>query len=129
MEFPDNELKEAAIRAKREGEFIILAVFESLQKRTYEIAAANGFHEDGDVPDNHILKIFSRLVLVHSEVSEILEELRKLEIDWDKVGEECADVIIRMLDLAQSCGIDLGNEVLKKMDKNSRRPYKHGKAF
>lgn len=41
--------------------------------------------------------------------------------------EEMADVVIRILDTASSCGIDLEHEINKKMHKNEGRPFRHGK--
>lgn len=71
--------------------------------------------------------ISQNLMLIVSELSEALESLR--ENDTDNFKEELADVIIRTCDLAGGLNIDLEAEVIKKMDKNSKRLYKHGKKF
>ena len=71
--------------------------------------------------------IAARLMLIVSEVSEALEALRNEKKDSFK--EELADVAIRLGDLCGGIGIDLEKEIIKKMDKNKDRPYKHGKAF
>lgn len=73
------------------------------------------------------------LALIHSEVSEALEEYRqdKMNLYWNSTkpegfGVELADVIIRVCDLAYAKGIDLDTLVILKMAYNSTRPYRHG---
>lgn len=41
--------------------------------------------------------------------------------------EELADVFIRLADLSASLDIDLEHEVMKKMQTNEGRPWRHGK--
>lgn len=43
--------------------------------------------------------------------------------------EELADVVIRVLDLTEYFGWNIGETILAKMSKNSLRPHKHGKRF
>ncbi len=67
------------------------------------------------------------IALMHSELSEALEDLRHGN---DKhVGSELADCVIRVMDFCEARGIDLEQEMLKKIKKNKKRPYKHGKKF
>ncbi len=68
-----------------------------------------------------------KLLLVHSEVSEAAEALRIDDIDNFK--EELADIIIRLLDITGSIGVDIEDEMRKKMAVNEKRAYKHGKRF
>lgn len=68
-----------------------------------------------------------KIALVHSEVSEWLEAVRKG--DAQNEAEEMADAVIRILDYAGQHGIDLGVAIEAKMLKNYARPYKHGKGF
>jgi NTP pyrophosphatase (non-canonical NTP hydrolase) len=68
-----------------------------------------------------------KLMLIVSELSEGLEGLR--HGDWSNFKEELADVAIRLGDLSGGLSIDLETEIAAKMDKNSKRPYKHGKEF
>lgn len=67
------------------------------------------------------------LMLIVSEVGEAQDGLR--HNDDDNFKEELADIVIRTFDLAGGLDIDLQAEIIKKMDKNRNRPYKHGKAF
>lgn len=68
------------------------------------------------------------LCLVHSEVSEALEAYRnnipRGETGW--IGEELADVIIRVFDVCEHLKIDIAKEVAKKHEYNKTRPMRHG---
>jgi NTP pyrophosphatase (non-canonical NTP hydrolase) len=116
-----------------------------LVNASYKNAKGHGFWEDfkiiQDIVDdieygekcdmvNKTLKInaiCTRLSLIHDEVSEAVEGLRKDDIDNFK--EELADVVIRVADLSGGLGIDLEAEIKKKMEINKSRPWKHGKTF
>lgn len=71
--------------------------------------------------------ISARLMLITREVGEAVEALRKGNTDLFK--EELADTVIIIGNLCGELGIDLEEEVKKKMQKNSVRGYKHGKQF
>lgn len=68
------------------------------------------------------------LCLIHSEVSEALEAYRNRIEPGAKgwIGEELADIIIRVYDMAEYLEIDIEEEVKNKFVINLKRPYRHG---
>ncbi|MDD2680262.1 MAG: MazG nucleotide pyrophosphohydrolase domain-containing protein [Candidatus Omnitrophica bacterium] len=68
------------------------------------------------------------IALMHSELSEALEAMRKGG-DKDALAEELADCCIRIFDFCGARKIDLEEALLKKMEYNRGRPYRHGKKF
>ena len=66
-----------------------------------------------------------RLFLIVTELAEAGEDVRKGH--KEHVGEEYADVLIRLVDNAYANGIDLGEQVVRKMHINHNRPFMHGK--
>ncbi len=66
----------------------------------------------------------AKLMLIVSEVSEAVEGFRN--DDKANFEEELADIVIRTLDMASRLDIDIEGSVLKKLEKNSKRSFKHG---
>ncbi len=69
--------------------------------------------------------MLGKLALVHSEVSEAVEAVRKG--DQANFEEEIADIFIRLLDITATVGINIEAAVGAKMAKNELRPIKHSK--
>ncbi|NMP31184.1 nucleotide pyrophosphohydrolase [Thalassotalea sp. M1531] len=60
------------------------------------------------------------LALVASEVGEAINECRG-EKPTEHFGEELADIVLRVIDLAHWQGIDIEQVLLAKIDKNKQR--------
>lgn len=73
------------------------------------------------------------IALMHSELSEALEFLRKSPDAKDDhlpevlgVAAEMADVVIRIMDTAKKRGWNVAEAIIAKTEYNKNRPYKHG---
>jgi NTP pyrophosphatase (non-canonical NTP hydrolase) len=86
--------------------------------------------------DNPNREVGTVLALIHSEISEALEEWRDgrplTEIYTDEKGKPCgfpielADTVIRIVDLCEAKGIDLEAAMRVKQAYNETRPNRHG---
>lgn len=59
---------------------------------------------------------------LYGEVAEAYDAYRKKK---DDLGEELADVAIYLMGLAEMLGFDLEDEILNKVEKNTKRVYKN----
>lgn len=81
--------------------------------------------------EDQVNQILAKMMLIDSEVSELMESYRK-EHGSQMITEEIVDVLIRLLDLyvaLQDYGIvehDVGEVLSDKMRTNAARPKKHG---
>lgn len=95
----------------------------------HAISKNNGFWDD----EVNIHFLLSKIALLQSEGSELLEAIRK-EQGQERILDECADVFIRLVDLfqgmKQSGWLDqdasLDKAIADKIRVNASRPRKHG---
>ena len=96
----------------QKGRGLKMVDLNKLQKDIYQNKVNKGFN---------ITDINKELCLTYGEVAEAYEAWRKKK---DDLGEELADVAIYLLGLSEILGIDLEEEIQKKVYKNSKREYK-----
>jgi NTP pyrophosphatase (non-canonical NTP hydrolase) len=103
---------------------------DALSALLHETAIEKGFWNS---PKN--FDVFgNKLALIHSEVTEVLEAMRKNK-GSEKIVEEMSDILIRTLDLYASmrnAGFvehSLDEVLFSKIEKNKVRPALHGNLF
>lgn len=121
---------------------------KEIQKRVHELSRAKGWY------DGAPLNVPEKLALIHSEISESLEDVRKPSAKLAELGyegpkpcgfpSEISDALIRIADLCGAQALDLAGAVLLLLDLsaklgidveemveikhayNKTRPYRHG---
>ena len=104
---------------------------DTLCRNAHAIACEKGFWQDDRDP-------LAVLALIHSEVSEALEDIRdgkplhQLEFEEGTgkptgVPAELADIIIRVLDACGAWGINIEEAIRAKVVYNQTRPKLHGR--
>jgi hypothetical protein len=125
---------------------VFIEAFKAIQNEVHQTAKSKGWWDDrlalmevagmNDLGEFAEKAIKSQMIaLMHSELSEGLEGLRKDLTDdkcpeFDMLTVELADTFIRMLDFAAGFNLPLAEAVIAKMQMNTTREHLHGgKAF
>ena len=110
-----------------EQEFFV-ASWRTLAQAAHDNAKAKGFWDN-------IRSIPAWLAEVHGELSEILgaaklgnPESKKIP-GFTQIEEECADVVLRMMDTGEGLGFRIAEALVAKMSYNETRERLHGKEF
>jgi hypothetical protein len=83
-----------------------------IQQKVYHNKVVKGFN---------VTDVNLEFCYLYGELSEAFEAHRK---NLPDMGEELADVAIYLLGLSQILGVDLEQEILKKVAKNEQREYR-----
>lgn len=105
---------------------------EGMSKNIHEITVRKGFWEGLDEKDPFPFLAY-KLAMIHSEVTETLEAVRKDKGD-EEIVLEIADIIIRVLDFYEGlrangeivAQTDLDTVIADKIVINQGRGYRHG---
>lgn len=101
----------------------------------HAVSKSKGFWDDFPTLKERIASIPMKLCLIHSEVSEALEDFRTgadptaKSYEGKKLcgfGSEIADVIIRSMELAEALGIDIQAIIEEKNEYNKTRSFRNG---
>jgi NTP pyrophosphatase (non-canonical NTP hydrolase) len=110
-----------------EQEFFV-ASWRTIAQAVHDNAKAKGFWDgERNAP--------AALAEIHGEVSEILDALKNGDPESTKIpgfncaDEEAADIILRVMDLAEGMGWRVAEALVAKMAYNERRERLHGKKF
>ena len=96
-------------------------VINKLAQDIKELNRKSGWYGEGDLRTS-----ITKIALIHSEISEGLEALRKDLKDShlphrDGLEVELADAVIRILDLASARNLDVGGAIIEKLAYNQIR--------
>lgn len=87
--------------------------FKKLQKDVYQNKVNHGFN---------VTDLNMEFCLAYGELGEAYMAWLKKKED---LGEELADVAIYLMGIAEILGLDLGEEIEHKINKNAKRIYKN----
>ena len=110
-----------------------LTDLDDLAHTLHARAKKKGFYEPMENMEekDYVIFYLKQLAMIHSEVSEVLEAIRKDKGD-DVVVEELADILIRVLDFWAFLNVTgytkkrLSDALNEKIAVNEERPHMHG---
>jgi len=107
---------------------------EELQKMVFEEYELNGYADRWTMDyfiknplEFDLLIDLAEVGLINTEVSELLEDIRSN--DREKWGDECADIVIRVMNFCSRKGINLESHIIGKHGKNLTRGELHGRTI
>lgn len=123
-------------RARGEAKLDISCLpVDLLAEYVHGMAKQKGWWDEYDSLLKREATIPEKLALIHSEVSEVLEEFRNghgprdVRVENGKpegIPIELADIVIRVLDLAAALDINLADAIATKVSYNATRERRHG---
>jgi NTP pyrophosphatase (non-canonical NTP hydrolase) len=116
----------------------LAALLPAAQRSAYEYAASvDLFSGSAEItaahPAGRAYLVATKIALIQSEASEALQEIRSEQTDLDPSARrpndalslELADIVIRVLELAEDLGVDLGGALVSKT-RATLSHYRHG---
>ena len=114
--------REHSMNLSAEKQLQFFALFGELQAESHANAVRKGFWSSLNQTDDEMFP--AKIALCHSELTEALEAHRKRG-EKSEIGEELADVIIRVMDIAERLQIPLALHIISKHEHNLGRPFMH----
>ena len=106
--------------------------WEPLEELHKLAAVHDAVHGRGVAETALVQIILGRIDLVHSELSEATEAVRKHPVrawsstEKDSLVSEMAGTVVRIMDLCEWLGLPLGEAVIAEVNRNSTRGHMHG---